>query len=172
MNIDLRELQAIIKETISETYFGASSTFGGLDSPAFNDPGNYTKDPDSRCVSSPENPIDQVELTDALLNIFVSISDIPQNCDTCSEPSIMENDIAVVIRSHIGADAGNPVGDFGDVAFNFAAEEAAKVLIDDPEDLEGAAKACARGLLSPNTEYQQMATRMYEGIIAFPRMKK
>jgi len=167
VSANIKQLRQIVKEAISETYFGLSTNFGGLDSPAYNKAGSMQK----RKVD-PELPIDEVALTEKLLSIFLSIPNIPQSDDSHSEPSVMENDVAVVIRAHIGGDAGFPVGDFGDRAFNHAASESAKALIENPEDLEGAASACARALLSPDTEYDRASTRMYEEIIAFPRNLK
>ena len=168
MNINLRKLRALIKETISETYLGTSSNLGGLDSDAFNKSGTYST---NRIIdpNTETEPIDEVELTQALLGIFSSIPHIPSNIDSASEPSVMENDIAEIIRAHIGGDADFPIGDFGDRAFNHAAEEASKILINEPDNIEGAASEAARALLSPDTEYDRASTRMYEEIIAFPR---
>ena len=164
MNFNIKKLSELIRETLSETYYGASSNFSNLGSPAFNRVGAS-----SRRRLQDEEPIDEVALTEKILNIILSITNIPVTGDNISDPSISENDIAVVIRNHIGGDAGYPVGDFGDKAFNHAASEAATVLIDDPEDMEGAAQMCARGLISPDAEYDRASTRMYEGLIAFPR---
>ncbi len=164
MQINIKQLRYLIKETITETYFGLSTNFGGLDSPAYNKAGSTQK-------QGPNVSVDEVALTEKILYILTSI-EIPQSGDSYSDPSISESDIATVIRAHIGGDAGFPVGDFGDKAFNHAAEEAALVLIDNPEDLEGAAKMCARGLISPDAEYDRATTRMYEEIIAFPRNLK
>tara|TARA_A100001515_G_scaffold141688_1_gene138982 strand:- start:264 stop:758 length:495 start_codon:yes stop_codon:yes gene_type:complete len=161
MNLNIKELRQLIKESILETYYGASSNFSQLDSPAFNRVGSKQK-------RDPSEPVDEVALTEKILSILASI-EIPQSGDSYSDPSISESDIAAVIRAHIGGDAGFPVGDFGDKGFNHAAAEAAKVLIDNPEDLEGAAQMCARGLISPDAEYDRATTRMYEEIIAFPR---
>ena len=174
MSANIKQLRQIVKEAISETYFGLSTNFGGLDSPAYNKAGSMQKRKVDRSlkIDFAQLPIDEVALTEKLLSIFLSIPNIPQSDDSHSEPSVMENDVAVVIRAHIGGDAGFPVGDFGDRAFNHAASESAKALIENPEDLEGAASACARALLSPDTEYDRASTRMYEEIIAFPRNLK
>ena len=158
--MNIKQLQFLIKETISETHLGATE-LGNLTSPAFNKAGSKNK-------KDPKLPFDEVTLTEKMLEIISSI-ELPQSGDSYSDPSISENDIAVAIRASIGGDAGFPVGDFGDKAFNHAASEAAKVLFDDPEDLRGAAHMCARGLLSPDAEYDRATTRIYEEIIAFPR---
>jgi len=164
MNFDIKELRLAIKEVILETYYGASSNFSQLDNPAFNKAGSKSK-------RDPSLPVDEVALTEKMLEILSSI-EIPQSGDSISDPSVSESEIAAAIRAHIGGDAGFPVGDFGDKAFNHAAAEAARVLIDSPDDLEGAAQMCARGLISPDAEYDRASTRMYEGIIAFPRNLK
>ncbi len=160
-------LKDLIKEAISETYFGASSNFSQLDSPAFNTAGSKSKP-----RPHDEEPVDEVELTEKIYNIFLSIPNIPQSGDSYSDTSISENDIAVVLRANIGGDAGYPVGDYGDKAFNHAATAAAQVLLDNPEDLHGAANMCAKALVTPDAEYDMAATRMYEGLIAFPRSIK
>ena len=164
MQINIKQLRQLIKKTITETYLGMSSTFGGLDSPAYNKAGSMQK-------KDPNISVDEVELTQKMLSILCSI-ELPQSGDSYSDTSVSESDIAVAIRAHIGGDAGFPVGDFGDKAFNHAAAEAARVLIDSPEDLKTAAKMCARGLLSPDAEYDRAVTRLYEEIIAFPRNLK
>ena len=167
MQFKLDNLKDLIKEVLTEdsTYFGAS-TAGSLANPAFHKGGPYKNQ--ARDV---ENPIDEVELKEKVLEILLSIPDIPQNTENdYSDTMVSVEDIAVVIRAHVGQDAGHPLGNFGDVAYNHASSEAANVLIDDPKDLEGAAKSFARGLLYPDEEYDRATTRMYESklLLAYP----
>ncbi len=157
-------LKALIKEVISETYFGASSNFSQLDSPAYNSAGSKSKP-----RPHDEEAVDEVELTEKIYNIFLSIPNIPRSGESYSDVSISEYDIAAVLRANIGGDANYPLGDYGDKAFNHAAAVAAQVLLDNPDDLAGAANMAAKALVTPDAEYDMASTRMYEGIIAFPR---
>ena len=91
MKIKLENLRSLVKEALTETYFGGTQ-MGGLASTALNKIGTVPGG------SSTELPPDPVE-------------------------------IAKQIRALIGKDAGYPVGTWGDVALNAAAEAAADALI-------------------------------------------
>ena len=90
MKLSLNELRQLVKETLTETYFGASQQ-GSLASTAFNKVGPS----DDMGTEIPIDPID----------------------------------LAEQVRALIGGDAGFPLGDWGDEAFNAAAEAAADALI-------------------------------------------
>ena len=90
MKIKLENLRTLVKQALSETYYGTSPA-GGLASTAFNKVGPNIE-------AGVEIPIDPV-------------------------------DLAAQIRALIGGDAGHPIGDWGDEAFNAAAEIAADALI-------------------------------------------
>jgi hypothetical protein len=169
MQLKLENLRVLIKEVLSEsnTYFGASHV-GSEVNPAFSSAGPKPYRPQDT-----KNLNDEVALKEMILNIFLSIPDIPQNTNNSySDTMVSEDEIAVVLRTYIGHDAGHPLGDFGEVAYNHGAAEAASVLIDDPDDLESAAKKCARGLLYPDEEYDRATTRMYESksLLIYPEV--